>query len=138
MKYPLLILFLCVLGCTAPVPQSQQRTSTTEPIEARPKLALISLTSTANEYGYATVEGQVKNFSKTDIDFAKVIVTITSDKGDFIKTDDSFLDYNHLSPDQISPFKVMMADMPDKWRYSVEFLDRDNTKIETIDIRKKK
>lgn len=74
-----------------------------------------------HEYGYAMVEGQVKNITSEPLKNIEAVVTFTDAKGTFITTGDALIDFNPILPSQISPFKAMATWNPAMNKASVQF-----------------
>jgi hypothetical protein len=86
-----------------------------------PQLRLLRDHGTMGEYGYNSVEGQVKNITSESLENVEAVVTWYTSGGEFISSDSALIEYNPLLPDQVSPFKVMARANPKMKRYGVEF-----------------
>lgn len=86
---------------------------------ARPKLKCLAYTW-SREYGYITLEGQVKNLTDEPIDGLQAVGSFY--KGDtFVTSDSGMVEYQPLLPKQTSPFRVMLTDNPAIDGATVEF-----------------
>jgi hypothetical protein len=90
----------------------------TEPTE--PPLELVSY-SWHIEYGYAILEGQVKNISAQPLKSVEAVASFYDSAGGFITSADSLIAYNPILPGQTSPFKVMATENPAMKKAGVEF-----------------
>lgn len=91
-----------------------------EPEPAEP-LVLIAQTGTIGEYGFSTVEGQVRNVSGGPMENVMVVVTWLTDDGQFITSDEALISYNPILNGQTSPFEVITQTNPAMKRFRVEF-----------------
>lgn len=64
------------------------------------------------EYGYAIVEGQVKNASARTLRNVQAVAVFTASDDSFITSDSTLIEYNPILPGQTSPFKVMVSFNP--------------------------
>ena len=90
------------------------------PASSEPQLEVIKYTW-STEYGYATLEGQVKNISGEPLRSVTAVATFYDKNGGFITSDDALIDYNPILPGQVSPFKVMATENPAMHKAGVEF-----------------
>jgi len=64
------------------------------------------------EYGYSYVEGRVENLTNKSLEGVKVIAEFFDKNNNFVKSEDTFIDYNPILPNQISPFKIITTSDP--------------------------
>jgi len=79
-------------------------------VAALPKLLLLNWHWKMDEYGMVIVEGEVKNISPSSIKSVMAMVKLYSSKGEFLTSDDSFLELNPLEPRATTPFKIYIYD----------------------------
>lgn len=124
----------------ASAPEMPGQSSASDPaiaVRDTPKLALLSSTGYEAEYGgYHYVEGQVKNLSNEPLKSLTAVAIWMDKDGEFIKSDDSLVDYNPLLPGQTSPFKVISTGNPKMSKYRVEFKTLFGPAIDYEDQRK--
>lgn len=109
---------------------------TSTPDRSMYKLELLSARG-VKEYGFVTVEGQVKNISSQSLRNVMVMIEWYTDSGDFVKSDDALIEYNPILPGQTSPFKSITTDNPAMTRYRVSFKEMFGGQIPTLDSRKR-
>jgi len=141
------IIGLAVLGSiiTPDMPRSSSTVSPSSSITARPPAQpepqsdLLELISARgyDEHGYAFVEGQVKNISSGPLRNVAVLATWYDKAGEFVKSDDTLIDFNPILPGQTSPFKSLMTNNPAMTRYAVDFKYLIGGTIKWKDSRKK-
>lgn len=88
---------------------------------APPQLELLNYSGTVGEYGYATVEGQVKNISGQRMENVMAVVTWFTDDDSFVTSDEALIAYNPVMPGQTSPFEVLTQANPMMKKFSVTF-----------------
>ena len=86
-----------------------------------PQLELLNYSGTVGEYGYATVEGQVKNISGQRMGNVMAVVTWFTDDDSFVTSDEALIAYNPVLPGQTSPFEVLTQANPMMKKFSVTF-----------------
>ena len=104
-----------------PAPQAAQQPAPEPPPPPAAQLELIDYTGTIGEYGYSTVEGQVKNISGSSMENVMAVVSWYTADDTFVTSDETLITYNPVLPDQISPFEVMTQTNPAMTRFRVEF-----------------
>lgn len=109
---------------------------TPTPDLSRYKLELLAANGTWG-YGFATVEGQVKNISGKPLDNVMVVVEWADDNGNFIKSDDALIEYDPILVGQVSPFKSITSYNPAMTKFRVSFKEMFGGTIPTIDTRKR-
>ena len=82
---------------------------------------LIAQTGTIGEYGFSSVEGQVRNVSGESLENVMAVVTWLTDDGQFITSEEALISYNPILDGQTSPFEVMVQTNPAMKRFRVEF-----------------
>ena len=102
-----------VTGDARPAPSAP-----TVPME--PPLELVQYTWHV-EYGYAILEGQVRNISPQPLKNVTAVASFYDADGGFITSSDALIDYNPVLPGQRSPFKVMATKNPAMHKAGVEF-----------------
>jgi len=65
-----------------------------------------------NEYGFAIVNGQVKNTSERPMHNVEVVASFKTKAGKLVTSDSSLIELNPIMPGQVSPFKVMSTYNP--------------------------
>ena len=73
------------------------------------------------EYGFAILEGQVRNISSEPLKNVAAVASFYDSNGGFITSSDTLIDYNPILPGQTSPFKVMATENPAMKKARVEF-----------------
>jgi hypothetical protein len=73
------------------------------------------------EYGYAIVDGSVKNISSESMKNVEAVVTFTTKSGEHITSSSALIQYNPILPGQTSPFKVMQSWNPAMTSASMDF-----------------
>ena len=73
------------------------------------------------EYGYAILEGQVKNVSSESLKNVEAVGSYYDAAGGFITSSQSLIAYNPILPGQTSAFKVMTTANPAMKGVSVDF-----------------
>lgn len=76
-----------------------------------PELEVLSF-SWIREYGYATLEGEVRNISGAPIDNVVAVASFYDAAGNFITSGDALIDYRPILPGQTSPFGAMATGQP--------------------------
>jgi len=84
------------------------------------------------EYDYITVQGQVKNISKENLEDIEVVVEFFDESDNFIKKDSALIEYNPILSEQTSPFEVISTDNPEIERYRISFKELMGGKINHI------
>jgi hypothetical protein len=81
---------------------------------AAPAVPLLELQSWSwhTEYGYAIVEGRVKNISAQSLKNVEALVTFSTKSGEHATSESTLIELNPILPGQTSPFKVMMSENP--------------------------
>lgn len=100
-----------------PVPSPEKTEST---FSLDPQLELIGF-NWHIEYGYAVLEGQVRNLSPKPIANVAAVGSFYDTNGGFITSADALIDYNPILPGQTSPFRVMHTQNPAMKKAGVEF-----------------
>lgn len=72
-------------------------------------------------YGYVHIEGKVKNLTDKKLERIQAVGEFSDDKGNFIKSDSSLIEYNPILPNQSSPFHILTTDNPEIKKGSVTF-----------------
>jgi len=104
-------------GSSSSVPTASYNT-TSAPEE--PKLLLLN-SSWHEGYGYAIVEGEVKNISPENLSNVEVVASFYTADKKFITSTDALIEYNPILPGQTSPFKAMASYNPAMKSASVTF-----------------
>lgn len=73
------------------------------------------------EYGYAVVEGSVKNISGMNLKDVEAEVSFLSKDGTFIASAEGLIDYNPVLPNQSSHFKALTTYNPSMQKTSLQF-----------------
>lgn len=104
---------LAVIGSMSksPATNSDRTTESQAPPPEAPVLMTRGWTF-SREYDYITAEGRVTNISPEPLRYVQAVVTFTTKSGDFVTTDESYLDYNPIMPGQTSSWKIMLRDNP--------------------------
>jgi len=114
-------LIISLAGCNGNTSFSQSPT----PTSATAKTSSYQLESISRawsrEYGYITLEGEVRNISGLSINEIVAVAKAYTEDGTFVKSDDALIDYQPLLAGQASPFKVIMSDNPAIKSMRVEF-----------------
>lgn len=103
---------------------------------SRYKLELLASNGTS-QYGFATVEGQVKNISGSSLKSVMVVVEWATADGQFVKSDDSLVEYDPILAGQVSPFKSITSHNPAMQKYRISFKQLFGGTISTLDSRKR-
>jgi hypothetical protein len=90
------------------------------PVSLDPQLELVRF-NWSIEYGYAILEGQVRNISPRALQNVAAVASFYDTSGGFIGSADALIDYNPILPGQTSPFKVMRTENPAMKKAGVEF-----------------
>lgn len=88
--------------------------------------------SWSEDYGYVTVEGQVRNISGRKLENVEAVASFFAEDGTFITSDSSLVEYNPLMPGQVSPFKVMKTYNPLMRKASIGFKTMWGSALTTI------
>jgi hypothetical protein len=96
---------------TAVLPVATESPAETADTPPDPQLELVKF-SWHTEYGYAILEGQVKNVSSQPLRNVAALASFYEANGSFITSSHSLIDYNPVLPEQTSPFKVMARENP--------------------------
>lgn len=97
--------YLVVPPTPTPTPVPTVGPSPTPTIDrSQYKLELVSARGYA-QYGFAIVEGQVKNISSSKLSNVEVVVEWRTATGEFVKSDEALIEYNPILSGQTSPFK---------------------------------
>ena len=104
-------------GTPRPVPSPEK---TESPVSLDPQLELVRF-NWRIEYGYAILEGQVRNISSRALHNVAAVASFYDTSGGFIASADALIDYNPILPGQTSPFKVMRTENPAMKKAGVEF-----------------
>ena len=124
-----LVLFLAAFGLWVistllPSDNSRKTASSPEvtnpPVPTGPQLELVKY-SWHIEYGYAILEGQVRNISPEPLKNVAAVASFYDSDGGFITSSDTLIDYNPVLPGQTSPFRVMATQNPTMKKARVEF-----------------
>ena len=118
----LLGLGLWVIGSlTSNGPSSSPSSGITNPpLPTEPQLELVKYTW-HTEYGYAILEGQVRNISSQALEHVAAVASYYDANGDFITSSDTLIKFNPILPGQTSPFSVMTTENPAMKKARVEF-----------------
>lgn len=73
------------------------------------------------EHSYVFIEGEVKNVSNINLKNVVAVGTFRTKDGEYVKTEDSLIDYNPILPGQTSPFKAGGTENPEIERCEVNF-----------------
>jgi hypothetical protein len=73
------------------------------------------------EYGYARLDGQVKNISTERMENVMAVAVFKTKSGDLIISSDALINYNPIMPGQTSPFSVMARWNPEMDGASLDF-----------------
>jgi hypothetical protein len=73
------------------------------------------------EYGYAVVEGSVKNISGVNLKDVEAEVSFFSKDSSFITSTDGLTDHNPILPNQSSSFRALTTHKPTMERISIQF-----------------
>jgi len=109
---------------------TQNRSTTPKTTQQKELLELIDY-NCYKQSDYFITEGQVKNISSLPIESVEAVVTAYTEDNKFVRSDSSFIEYNPIMPNQVSPFKVMMRDNPQIKRCKVEFKEFWGSEIPT-------
>lgn len=99
-------------------------------------LVLLASNGTRDRYGFATVEGQVKNVSNESLRNVQVVVEWFTAEGEFVKSDQALVEYDPILPGQTSPFTSITSDNPAMAKFRVTFKHLLGGTIPTWDGRK--
>ena len=99
---------------------SSNSSNSPTPGSAEPKLFLLNW-SWHEEYGYAIVEGEVKNISSENLRNVQAVAKFYTVDKKFITSGDALIEYNPILPGQTSPFKVMATHNPAMKTASIDF-----------------
>lgn len=102
-----------------------------------PRLALLA-SNGHSEYGYYTVEGQVRNVSTEPLHNVTVVANWYDSNDGFVKSADAIIAYDPILPGQTSPFKTITSGNPAMKLYRVEFKELMGGQIDYEDLRRKK
>jgi hypothetical protein len=115
---------LWVISNLLPSDSSRRPASSSEvtnpPVTTGPQLELVKY-AWHIEYGYAILEGQVRNISSEPLKNVAAVASFYDLDGGFITSSDTLIDYNPVLPGQTSPFKVMATQNPTMKKARVEF-----------------
>lgn len=75
----------------------------------------------SEEYGYAILEGSVKNISGAPLRNVLAVGNFYDASGELITSDDALIEYNPILPGQTSPFKVMARYNPAMKKAGIDF-----------------
>jgi len=89
-------------------------------VPEQPPLELVKF-AWRTEYGYAILEGQVKNISSQPLRDVTAVASFYDANGGFITSADTLIAYNPVLPGQTSPFKVMATENPAMHKAGVQF-----------------
>ena len=109
------------LAQQATAPPPAQQTAPEPPPQPAAQLELLDYTGTTGEYGYSTVEGQVKNISGSSMENVMAVVSWYTADDTFVTSDETLIAYNPILSDQVSPFEVLTQTNPAMTRFRVEF-----------------
>ncbi len=84
-----------------------------------------------SRYGYAVVEGEVRNISGKKLENVEAVVTWYSKNDEMITSRSSLIEYRPLLSEQTSPFKVMVTFNPAMEKAVIEFKHLMGGKIPT-------
>jgi hypothetical protein len=102
-----------------------------------PELELVSY-SWHIEYGYAILEGQVRNVSLQPLKNVTAVGSFYDANNGFITSSDALIAYNPVLPGQTSPFKVMASQNPAMKKAGVAFKHLMGGSIPFRDLENKK
>ena len=74
-----------------------------------------------NEYGYAHLEGKVRNNTNMRLENIVAVTSWSTSGGTFISSHDAIIDYNPVMPGQASPFETIGTYNPQMSECSVSF-----------------
>jgi hypothetical protein len=87
------------------------------------------------EYGYITIEGQVRNITGLRLEAVLAVVEFYDANDNFVKSESALVDFNPIMPGQASPFSVITTYNPAIKRYSTTFTFFSGEPIPTRDGR---
>lgn len=93
-------------GLSPGQPSPTERSATSEP-----KLEVQSF-RVYQQYGYAHIDGLVKNISAESMDAVVAVAEFYASDGTFVKSADALIEYNPILAGQSSPFEVLTTDNP--------------------------
>jgi len=96
------------------------RRTSQQSLPVEPQLELLKY-SWHIEYGYAILEGQVKNTSSRPLVNVLALASFYDASDGFITSADAIIEFNPILPGQISPFRVMATRNPAMKKAAVEF-----------------
>jgi hypothetical protein len=96
----------------------------------QPQLELINW-NWHEDYGYAKVEGMVKNLTSETLNTVEVVSNFYTNDDKFIASDSTLIEYQALLPGQSSPFKALEKWNPEMTKCSIEFKTFGGNKINT-------
>ena len=73
------------------------------------------------EYGYETVEGEVKNLTGRAMPDVEVFVRWYTNNDALIATEEALIELNPIPPGQTCPFRILTKANPAMARYSLGF-----------------
>lgn len=121
---PFVLLLFVGLACTAPP---------SEPVDTRlstPSGPVLEASKVQFEYStdiHLEAHGQVKNISNRTVEFIKATISFYDDKGQFLRSDSTYLQTHNLGPGQRSNYHLITMRPPVKnWRFELELTERDN------------
>ena len=117
------------LALPTPTPAPSAR-----PDRSRYQLELLAV-SGSWQYGYATVEGQVKNISGKSLQNVAAVAEWYIADGQFITSDTALIEYNPVLAGQSSPFKVISTHNLAISKYRISFKSLFGGQIPTLDSR---
>jgi hypothetical protein len=99
----------------------ERRTTTITPApKPEPKLMLLDW-SWHQEYGFAIVEGQVKNISSESIRSVEAVAQFYTGDEKFITSQSALIEYNPILQNQTSPFRVGTTWNPEMKSAQIDF-----------------
>lgn len=78
---------------------------------------------------YIRVEGIIKNISEYRMEYVQAVATLLTKDGEFITSDNSYIEYTTLMPQQTSPFSVLMNYNPLVHTVRIEFKGESGYKL---------
>ncbi|GEM_PF-3075424 len=104
---------------TTPTTQQNAEQSSTPTIQ-EDLLELVSFRC-YTEYDYFHIVGEVKNISDKSLEDVVAVGNAYTQDGEFVKSDDTLIDYNPILAGQTSPFEVLMTGNPAIKKCKVSF-----------------
>lgn len=117
---------LLVIGTLTKGPESSSKgakdggRASTQGSSSEPQLELVKY-AWHIEYGYAILEGQVKNISPQPLKNVTAVASFYDASDGFITSSNTLISFNPVLPGQTSPFKVMATQNPAMKKAGIEF-----------------